>query len=135
MSNSHEEFIAVDASAIEWTKNPEVPGIESAVLVGNPLEEERYLIRIKLPPLIRIELHTHDEGRLYTVLEGEWLIGFPSPEDYRRSFTAGSVYFLPAKLAHYQESGIGGAVIQIEGMGPSTTDFCTTEKWAFVRRD
>ena len=39
------------------------------------------------------------------------------------SYPAGSMYRLPANVAHFQAAGPSGAVVQIESIGPTRTDF------------
>jgi hypothetical protein len=72
-----------------------------------------------------VQPHTHPEARSYTVLAGEWKLGFGEQfnEANLRSFPAGSLYRLPADVAHYQASGNVETVIQIQGRGPSATVF------------
>ena len=40
-----------------------------------------------------------------------------------RSYKAGSLYRLPARVPHFQATGAAGAVVQIESIGPTSTDF------------
>jgi hypothetical protein len=40
-----------------------------------------------------------------------------------RSYRAGSLYRLPARVPHFQATGPEGAVVQIESIGPTSTDF------------
>jgi hypothetical protein len=69
--------------------------------------------------------HTHPEARTYTVLRGEWKLGLGAKYDTAvlRSFPPGSLYRLPARAPHFQASGATETIVQIDSVGPSTTDF------------
>lgn len=121
-----EGFVSVHADSIQWRPHPIVPGGFIAVLAGNPTSEGPYVIRMRFPPNSRVEAHTHPEERTYTVLAGEWKLGFGESfsESGLRSYRSGALYRLPRGIAHYQASGSQGeTVIQIAGNGPSATDF------------
>ena len=86
-------FAQVLPSAIKWIPSPVVPGTYRAVLLGNPDEAGPFVMRVKVPPGTRIMPHTHREERVYTVLAGEWKLGFGEKFDGRKlmTFPAGSV--------------------------------------------
>ena len=69
--------------------------------------------------------HTHPSARTYTVLAGEWKLGFGEKFEAEklRTFPAGSVYRLPAGVPHFQATTVQGALIQIESTGPTRTDY------------
>ena len=110
---------------VQWKPHPIVPGAHIAVLMGDPTKEGPYAIRMRFPPNARVQPHTHPEARSYTVLAGEWKLGFGERfnEASLRSFPAGSLYRLPPDVAHYQASGDVETVIQIQARGPSATVF------------
>jgi quercetin dioxygenase-like cupin family protein len=118
-------FVQVLPSGIKWIPSPVVPGTYRAVLVGNPDEAGPFVMRVKVPPGTRIMPHTHREERVYTVLAGEWKLGFGEKFDAGKLmiFPAGSVYRLPANVPHFQATGQSETIIQINAIGPSTTEF------------
>jgi quercetin dioxygenase-like cupin family protein len=118
-------FTGVLPQDIKWIPNPAVPGGQVAVLVGDPRAPLPLVIRVKLPPNSKIMPHTHPDARTYTVLAGEWKLGFGNTYDPNnlRAFPAGSVYRLPGSVPHFQATGPEETVVQIESMGPSRTDF------------
>src|SRR5687768_8468794 len=69
-------FVAVKPDNVQWIANSHVLGVQAAVLLGNPEQAGPFIVRVKLPASIRIEPHTHREARTYTILEGEWKLGF-----------------------------------------------------------
>jgi quercetin dioxygenase-like cupin family protein len=123
-------FVEVRPEGIKWRPNPTVPGSEVAILLGNPEQAGPLVIRVKLPSGVRVMPHTHREARTYTVLTGEWRLGFGSEFDASqlRTYPAGSVYRLPARVVHFQGTGAVETVIQIESIGPSSTDFIVPPK-------
>jgi quercetin dioxygenase-like cupin family protein len=118
-------FVAVRAGDIAWQAHPSIKQAEFAILLGRSREAGPLIVRVKLPPDMPVMPHTHPEARTYTVLSGEWKVGFGDKYDAAALLTypAGSVYRLPAKVAHYQATGSSGAIVQIESIGPTSTDF------------
>jgi quercetin dioxygenase-like cupin family protein len=118
-------FVQVLPSGIKWIPSPVVPGTYRAVLLGNPDEAGPFVMRVKVPAGTRIMPHTHREDRVYTVLAGEWKLGFGEKFDSGKlmSFPAGSVYRLPANVRHFQATGQSEAIVQINAIGPSMTEF------------
>jgi quercetin dioxygenase-like cupin family protein len=118
-------FAQVLPSAIKWIPSPVVPGTYRAVLLGNPDEAGPFVMRVKAPPGTRIMPHTHRDERVYTVLAGEWKLGFGKKFDVGKliTFPAGSVYRLPANVPHFQATGQSETIVQINSVGPSTTEF------------
>ncbi len=118
-------FIEVVVDAIKWVANPTVPGSDYAVLVGDPSKPGPLVVRARLPPNVRIDPHTHPDARTYTVLAGEWKLGFGETFDPSalRTYPAGSVYRLPARVPHFQATGPVQTSVQIESVGPTSTDF------------
>jgi len=118
-------FAQVLPSGIKWIPSPVVPGTYRAVLLGNPDEAGPFVMRVKAPPGTRIMPHTHREERVYTVLAGEWKLGLGEKFDAGKlmTFPADSVYRLPANVPHFQATGQNETIVQINSVGPSTTEF------------
>ena len=78
-----------------------------------------------MPANIRLMPHVHPEERTYTVLSGEWKLGFGTrfDESVLRRYPAGSVFRLPARVPHFQATGPVDTVIQIESIGPTATEY------------
>lgn len=123
--NPPPRFVRVLPQDIRWLPNPAVPGGQVAVLVGAPNKPGPLVVRVKLPPNIKIMPHTHPDARTYTVLSGEWKIGFGEHFDTSAllSFPGGSLYWLPARVPHFQATGSAETIVQIESIGPTSTDF------------
>jgi quercetin dioxygenase-like cupin family protein len=118
-------FVAVRGDSVPWQAHPAIKGAEFAILLGKPREAGPLIVRVKLPPNAQVMPHTHPEARTYTVLSGEWKVGFGEKYDAAAllAYSPGSMYRLPAKVAHYQAAGSSGAIVQIESIAPTSTDF------------
>jgi uncharacterized RmlC-like cupin family protein len=100
-------------------------GAEFAILLGKPEVAGSLIVRVKLPSNAQVMPHTHPEARTYTVLAGEYKLGFGEKYDATAllSYSAGSLYRLPARVPHFQATGASAAVVQIKSIGPTSDDF------------
>lgn len=123
-------FVEVNADHVPWKARPAMPGVEIAVLLGEPREAGPLVVRVRFPANGQVQPHTHPDARTYTILAGEWKLGFGEKFDPAalRSYKAGSLYRLPAKVPHFQAAGPEGAVVQIESIGPTSTDFIEADR-------
>ena len=119
------EFTEVHVNDIKWMANPTLPGSDYAVLLGDPRVAGPLVMRVRMPPHLHVLPHTHPEPRTYTVLTGEWQLGFGDTfnEAALQSYPAGSLYRLPKDVAHFQATGAMETIVQIESIGPSDTIF------------
>lgn len=120
-----EGFSHVPAEEILWLPSPTVKGGQVAYLLGEPQKAGPLVVRVKLPPGTEVMPHTHPDARTYTVLAGEWKLGFGERFDQAglRSYRAGSLYRLPSRVPHFQAVGSVETIVQIESIGPTSTDF------------
>jgi quercetin dioxygenase-like cupin family protein len=119
-------FRQVLPDGVNWLPSP-VTGLHVANLLGHPQEPGPFVIRVKLLPGTKVMPHTHSQASSYTVLSGDWTIGFgPTFDPARlRTFPPGSFYRLPADLPHFHLAGAAETVVQIESVGPSVMEFVT----------
>jgi hypothetical protein len=118
-------FVKFLPDDIKWIRDRAEPAAESAVLLGDPSQPAPFVLRVRFQGEVRVMPHTHPIERTYTVLAGEWKLGFGKAYDPAKliTFPAGSIYRLPAGVAHFQATGPGETIVQIHAVGPSTTDF------------
>jgi hypothetical protein len=123
-------FVEVVPEAIRWVPNPRVTGGQTAVLIGDPAKAGPLVLRARMPANTRLMAHLHPEPRTYTVLAGEWRLGFGTEFDASRlrSYPAGSVFRLPARVPHFQATGSTETIIQIESVGPTGTEYVDARK-------
>src|SRR5262249_2665390 len=118
-------FIKFLPGEIKWVRDRVEPSVESVILLGDPRKPGPFVLRVRAQGEIKVMPHTHPIERTYTVLAGEWKLGFGKTYDPTKlmTFPAGSIYRLPAGVAHFQATGPGETIVQIHAVGPSSTDF------------
>lgn len=104
---------------VKW--QPQPGNFSMAVLYGNPDKPGYYVIRLKLPPNWTFGAHYHPDQENVTVISGTFYAGLGSKMDKSKvtAFPAGSFVAMPANVRHYALTKSEGAVIQIDGQGPS----------------
>jgi quercetin dioxygenase-like cupin family protein len=108
---------------LRWTPNPSVQGSEIAVLAGDPKKPGPDAMRIKFPPDINNNPHTHPDKRVVTIISGTWNFGHSDTFDAskEKSLPQGTFFTEPANAVHYNFTKTEPVVIQIHGMGPTGT--------------
>lgn len=105
-----------------WGPAPGLPaGWQAALLVGDPAKPGPYVERVKLPPNAMVPAHTHPDAENLTVISGSFGIGHGAVADKSKGqlLPAGSFHYLPPNTAHFAWAGPDGAIVQVEGIGPS----------------
>lgn len=96
------------------------PGMEIAVLHGDPMEEAGdYTIRLKFPDGYRFPAHYHPLAEHVTVLSGTFLLAMGELENYEavKTYAPGSFLYIPAEDPHFG-GATGETVIQLHGEAP-----------------
>ena len=97
-------FRSILPEDIQWKPFSAFPAsARLAVLVGEPIQEGPYLIRVKVPSGVKLMPHKHPEDRIYTVISGVFYIGLGDrfePENVR-AYPPGSVVILPGNTWHF----------------------------------
>ena len=117
-------FQIVPAEQVHWQTLPGTPGVESALIAGNPAKPGTYVIRVKFPPHVMDRPHSHSRDRYVTVLQGHWYAGTGPDFDPAKAAVLGpgSFMFHPAGGVHWDGAGSDETVIvQIIGQGPLTS--------------
>jgi hypothetical protein len=106
---------------MQWTDGPPfIPaGAKMAVLAGNPMGDEAYTIRLKMPAGYKVAPHWHPKREEVTVISGSLSVGMGDKFDAAamKAFPAGSFAYLDPDMHHYVQAK-GGTEIQIHGRGP-----------------
>jgi len=108
---------------IKWTPSQVAPGIQTAVVSGNPSQPGVYVVRVKFAPGTMSPPHFHPEERYIVVLKGTWWVG-AGPKWDRDATTpvpAGSFVVHHPKQIHYDGAKDEEVMLQIAGVGPSAT--------------
>lgn len=114
-------FKAILPDDIDWKPFPAFPpSVRLAVVVGEPSQEGRYVIRVKVPHDVKLMPHMHPEDRVYTVLSGIFYIGLGDrfEADELQAYPPGSVIILPGNTPHFHWAKSGEYVSQVSANGP-----------------
>ncbi len=116
-------FIRVTPEELDWKPVAGGHGIALAVVSGNPSQPGIYVIRVRFPAGIMSSPHFHGEDRHVVVLQGIWYTGTDDSWDPARTvgLPAGSYMKHPAGAVHYDGAKDEEVIVQIVGMGPSST--------------
>jgi quercetin dioxygenase-like cupin family protein len=114
-------FRAILSEDIEWKAFAAFPPeARLAVLVGHPLEEGPYMVRVKLPHGVKLMPHRHPEDRIYTVISGVFYIGLGDKFDADKleAYPPGAVIVLPGNTSHFHWAKAGEYITQVTAIGP-----------------
>jgi quercetin dioxygenase-like cupin family protein len=114
-------FRSVLPEDIDWKPFPAFPpSARLAVVVGQPSEPGPYVVRVKVPPGVKLMPHIHPEDRIYTVISGVFYIGLGEEFDADKlaAYPPGSVVILPGDTPHFHWAKSGEYVTQVTAIGP-----------------
>jgi hypothetical protein len=107
---------------IPWKANPDNPGVQSAVLAGDPSKPGLYVVMTKWLAGHMSHPHFHPNDRFITVLQGTWWVGTGTKFDPDSTvpMPTGSFVTHFGKQIHYDGAKEGDTVLLIVGEGPAT---------------
>ena len=102
-----------------------VAGIRTVVLKGDPDHAGLYTIMLRIPAHTRIAAHVHQDDRVATVVSGTWYIGYGDSINSAalKALPPGSFYTEPSNRSHFAETRDTEVIVQITGVGPSSTRY------------
>jgi pimeloyl-ACP methyl ester carboxylesterase/uncharacterized RmlC-like cupin family protein len=102
-----------------------ISGIRTVVLKGDPERAGLYTIMLQIPANTRIAAHDHQDDRVATVVSGTWYIGYGDRFNSAdlKALPPGSFYTEPANRSHFAETRDEPVIVQITGVGPSSTRY------------
>lgn len=99
------------------------PGAQAAVLAGDPGKEGSFTIRLKMPAGYRVPRHWHPTDEAVTLIEGDLTLSMGEAGMAHDGVLApGDFVNLPAQMQH-EASSKGGAVVQVQSMGPFVINY------------
>lgn len=106
-----------------------VSGVQTVVVKGDPSKPGLYTLLLRAGPNLRFEAHSHQDDRVAAVLSGTWYIGYGDAFDEAglKELPAGSFYTEPPGSNHFAMTRDEGVVIQITGVGPSSTTYANPD--------
>src|SRR5262245_5003404 len=111
----------VTSAEIQWGPAPAIlpPGIQGAVLYGDPNKDGLFAMRFKLPKGYRVPPHTLSRTGTFTVISGTFGIGMGEKADPRmaRAMPAGSFIALAPGTPHFVAVD-EETVVQLNNIGP-----------------
>src|SRR5262249_46521110 len=110
------EFKATLAEDLDWHPFAAFPpSVRLAGVVGQPLEQGPYLIRVWVPRGAKLMPHRHPEDRIYTVISGVFYIGLGDQfdPDKLQAYPPGSVIVLPGNTSHFHWARAGDYITQV----------------------
>jgi quercetin dioxygenase-like cupin family protein len=112
----------VRAEDVRWRADPANPGLEVAVIEGDPTAAGKlYVVRVRFAAGTFSAPHFHPETRYVVVLKGTWWVG--SGPNWDRDATAplpaGSFVVHHAGHVHYDGAKNEEVIVQITGIGPT----------------
>jgi quercetin dioxygenase-like cupin family protein len=128
-------FVRVAPEDVRWVAEKDGSGVERAVIEGDPAKPGLYVIRIKFPPGVMSRNHFHGEDRHATVIKGTWYTG--TGDEFAPAKTVGlepgSYMKHPAGAHHFDGAKGEEVILQIIGIGPSTTTRLRPQEGDFGR--
>ena len=123
-------FRAILSEDIEWKPFAAFPPeARLAVLVGHPLEQGPYMVRVKVPRGVKLMPHRHPEDRIYTVISGVFYIGLGDQFDAGKleAYPPGAVIILPGNTSHFHWAKSGEYVTQVTAIGPLGLEYINSK--------
>ena len=119
-------FKAILPEEIDWKPFAAFPpAARLAVVVGQPVQEGPYTIRVKVPGGVKLMPHKHPEDRLYTVISGIFYIGLGDnfEVDKLQAYPPGAVIVLPGNTSHFHWAKSGEYITQVSAIGPLRMEY------------
>ena len=112
---------AYTPAEMTWGDGPPfIPaGAKMAVLDGNPMGDEVYTLRLKVPDGYKVGAHWHPKREEVTVISGTLKIGMGDKFDAAKlkGYPPGSFFYMDPDMHHFAQAK-GATEIQIHGRGP-----------------
>ena len=123
-------FKTILPEEIDWNPFPAFPpSARLAVVVGQPLQQGPYTIRVKVPRGVKLMPHRHPEDRIYTVISGIFYIGLGDRFDAEKlkAYPPGAVIVLPGDISHFHWAKSGEYVSQVTAIGPLGMEYLSAK--------
>ena len=114
-----EDFVRLTPDDLVWTELE--PGLDMAILEGDPRKEGYYIMRARFSPGTFSAPHYHPNTRFVTVIKGTWYTGTGTVWDKENAVPLGPGSYMkhPAKAAHFDGAIDEEVIVEIRGMGPA----------------
>ena len=111
------EFKVVRYADLKWEQA--FPGVEAAVVSGNPDAAGPYVMLIKCADGAGLKPHRHPTSGTAVVLKGTYMLGLGEQYDPSRTqeVNVGDYVYAPPNVAHFDVCK-GETVLYVQGVGP-----------------
>ena len=123
-------FRVILPEEIDWKPFAAFPAsVRLAVVVGQPLQDGPYTIRVKVPRGVKLMPHRHPEDRVYTVISGIFYIGLGDQLDAEKlvSYPPGTVIILPGNTSHFHWAKSCDYITQVAAIGPLGIEYINSK--------
>jgi len=125
-NNAKLAVVSLVPGDISWGTDPELHGLETAALAGDPNILAPYAQRIRIPANRKLAPHSHpNRAGMITVLSGTlyFAYGDKFDETKLKELPAGSFFTEPKGMPHYALTKGEDAVLQINAIGADGTAY------------
>src|SRR5215475_9163373 len=118
-----QSVVRITPDQLKWVDEPDGLGFKTAIVEGDPKKPGLYIIQVKFPPGVMSKPHFHHEDRYATVIKGTWYTGAGDEfaPDKTIPLKPGSFMKHPAGVHHFDGAKNEEVIVELVGMGPSTT--------------
>jgi len=116
------QSVLVAPNEIVWKAPAVSPGVETAVICGDPSKPGVYVLRARFPAGFKLMPHFHpDEWRTAVVLSGNYYFGLGEQwdESKLKSYPASTFLSEPKGAPHFVWAKDGEVIVQFTAMGPT----------------
>lgn len=102
-------------------------GAKMAVISGDPMKSEAFVLQLKMPSGYTIPPHQHPTEENILVKSGAFKIGMGDKFDAKqlKTLKTGEKATAPAKMNHYARAS-GATVVEVSGTGPFAITYVAT---------
>jgi quercetin dioxygenase-like cupin family protein len=117
------QIVRLTPEQVKWVDEPDGLGFKTAVIDGDPAKPGLYVIWVKFPPGVMSKPHYHGEDRHALVIKGTWWTGTGDDftPDKTVSLKPGNYMKHPSGVRHYDGAKDEEVILQLIGIGPSST--------------
>jgi ChrR Cupin-like domain len=117
----------VSSKGITWGPSP-IPGVQLAVLAGDPSKDGVFTLRLKMPNAWKVPPHWHPGDENLTVIQGTFLLATGEKYDVAalKPMATGDFAHMPKEMRHFALTK-GETVIQVSGLGPFVINYVNPE--------
>ena len=116
------QSVAVMPNEVVWKAPAVSPGVETAVICGDPTKPGVYVLHARFPAGFKLMPHFHpDEWRTAIVLSGKYYFGLGEQwdESKLKPYPAGTFLSEPKGAPHFVWAKDGEVIIQFTAIGPT----------------